>query len=81
MKNFDRIANDILAGVCCGVFKLRNKEQIHSNELSYNTCPIMGYDYPYVLGRNGKTYSLSGNYCYGKETPFDVVDFIKDKEN
>jgi hypothetical protein len=42
-----------------------------------NKCPVTGYDYPYILKYSGKTYTSTGWYYYGKETPFDIVEFIK----
>lgn len=78
MKNFTSIACAIFDKKYSGVFRLRNNEHIPSSELRTNPCIITAYDYPYILGREGKTYSLTGLYFYGKESPFDIVEFIKD---
>ena len=80
MKNFQQIAKSILAGLYTGTFRLRNNELIPSSELQVNTCPILGYDYPYCLGSTGKTYTSTGIYYYGQTSPFDVMEFIKDKQ-
>lgn len=80
MKNFQQIANSVLNGVCSGLFRLRNNEIIPSSELSANNCPILGYDYPFILGSAGKTYTNAGDYYYGQTTPFDIVEFIKNVE-
>lgn len=80
MKNFNTIAQSILNNTCSGIFRLRNNEHIPSTELSINDCTITGYDYPYRLGHHGKTYTSTGLYYYGKESPFDVMEFIKDVE-
>lgn len=77
MKGFEQIATAVLDGATSGFFRLRNNEMIPSTELRPNTCPILGYDYPFILGNNGKTYTNSGLYYYGYNTPFDVVEFIK----
>ena len=80
MRNFNTIALSVLGGRCSGVFRLRNHEHIPSTELVKNTCPITGYDYPYILGNSGKTYTSTGLYHYGKESPFDIVEFNKTAE-
>lgn len=80
MTNFLQIANAVLNGTTTGVFRLRNNELIPSSELRINLCPILGYDYPFILGNNEKTYTNTGIYYYGQSTPFDVVEFIKDIE-
>lgn len=77
MKGFEQVANAILDGATQGYFRLRNNEQIPSDQLSRNKCPILGYDYPFILGTSGKTYTPSGLYYYGYTSPFDVVEFVK----
>lgn len=73
--NFEHIAERVLHGELRGYFILRNQERVSGGMLSRNSCPILGYDYPYQFS-NGKTYTPSGAYQYGdKTTPFDVVDF------
>lgn len=81
MKNFLQVVKSVLNGTCSGTFRLRNNEMIPSTDLRVNTCPILGYDYPYILGNNGKTYTSTGLYYYGQTTPFDIMEFIKDNNN
>lgn len=77
MKGFEQIAHAILDGATNGYFRLRNGEQVPSEQLTQNKCPILGYDYPYILGANNRTYTPSGQYYYGYTSPFDVVEFVK----
>ena len=77
MRNFNQVAQLVLNGTYSGVFRLRNNEHVPSHELMQKKCPVTGYDYPYILKYSGKTYTSTGWYYYGKETPFDIVEFIK----
>lgn len=77
MKGFQQIVTAVLDGATTGFFRLRNNEIIPSEQLQRNTCPILGYDYPFILGNNGKTYTNSGQYYYGQTSPFDVMEFVK----